>query len=91
MLAARLQEAPINDTSVVALGSAVTVRFPNGTIRSFTLTNRPQSVDPSQGVISGESPLGHALLGKTVGHIAAYTVGQEAFSVEIMGVVSEKR
>ncbi|OHA42941.1 MAG: hypothetical protein A3H73_02035 [Candidatus Taylorbacteria bacterium RIFCSPLOWO2_02_FULL_50_120] len=59
----------------------------NGTIRTFTITNLPQSVAPDKGIISDQSPLGAALLGKTAGEVVIYAVGTEKFSVEVVAVL----
>lgn len=74
----------------ITIGSTVMVRFPNGITHSFTITSHAQSVSPEKGVISDQSPLGEALLGKTVGALVTYTVGGRKFSVEIVPVEPTK-
>lgn len=75
----------------IAIGSKVTVRFASGNTRTFTITNEAQAVAPEHGVISDQSPLGSALLGKTVGDSARFAVGAQASSVEIVEVETAKR
>ncbi len=74
----------INDC--ITVGSRVTVRFPNGPTRVFTITDQTKEVAPDKGVISDQSPLGAALLGKTVGDHARFAVGVQTSSVEIVEV-----
>ncbi|OHA42947.1 MAG: hypothetical protein A3H73_02065 [Candidatus Taylorbacteria bacterium RIFCSPLOWO2_02_FULL_50_120] len=71
----------------ITVGSGAQVRFGNGTIRTFTITNRPQSVAPDKGIISDQSPLGAALLGKTAGEAVTYAVGARKLSVEVVAVL----
>lgn len=54
-----------SDNGAATLGSAVTVKL-NGTTATFTIVG-PAEADPTDGMISNESPLGQALLGKKVG------------------------
>ena len=71
----------------ITVGSGAQVRFGNGTILIFTITNRPQSVAPDKGIISDQSPLGAALLGKTAGEAVTYAVGARKLSVEVVAVL----
>jgi transcription elongation factor GreA len=52
----------------VALGSKVTVKH-NGSSSSYTIVG-PAEADPANGLISNESPIGQALLGKGKGEEA---------------------
>lgn len=78
-------------TGCITVGSRVTVRFSNGNIRTFTITNQSQAVAPDKGVISDQSPLGAVLLGKTEGEVATFVVGTQPSSVEIVEVGTAKR
>ena len=71
----------------ITVGSGAQVRFGNGAIRTFTITNRPQFVAPDTGIISDQSPLGAALLGKTAGEAVTYAVGAKKLSVEVVAVL----
>ena len=51
---------------LVQLGSKVTVRHQDGSEEHYTIVGSAE-VDPSQGKISNQSPVGKALLGKRVG------------------------
>jgi len=55
-------------TGMVTLGSKVDVEF-NGKRKVFTLVGSHEA-DPLKGLVSNESPLGMALLGKKVGDMA---------------------
>jgi len=82
------QRKPENSVTV---GSRVRVRFSNGNIRAFTITNQAQAVAPHKGVISNQSPLGAALIGKTVGDYAKFVVGTQTLSVEIIEAIVESK
>jgi transcription elongation factor GreA len=73
--------APRNETSIVDLGTTVTVRFSDGTESIFTLLGEADS-DPTHGQLSYKSPLGQALMHSKVGDIVSYEV--KDFSEEIV-------
>lgn len=75
----------------ITIGSRVTVCFSAGETRTFTftITSDPRAVAPDKGVISDQSPLGAALLGKSKGDIANFTAGGRPTSVEITSVRSK--
>lgn len=56
----------------VNVGSTITVEW-NGTKKQFTIVG-PAEVDPRQGKISNESPLGRALLDKHTGDVVEVAV-----------------
>jgi transcription elongation factor GreA len=58
---------------LVQLGSKVTVRHQDGSEEHYTIVGRAE-VDPGEGKISNESPVGKALLGKRVGDEVEVTV-----------------
>ncbi len=60
------------DTSVVSLGTTVTVAQNGGQPESFQLVGTAEA-HPGRGRISNASPLGKALLGKAVGETAEFT------------------
>ena len=60
-------------TDLVQLGSKVTVRHQDGNEENYTIVGSVE-VDPSEGKISNESPVGKALLGKRVGDEVEVTV-----------------
>ncbi len=51
---------------VVALGSTVKIRFPDGNENTYTIVGSTEA-DPEEGRISDESPIGAALLGQKAG------------------------
>lgn len=53
-------------SSAVKLGSKVTVRSKDGGKELYTIVGSAEA-NPSEGKISNESPVGHALMGKRVG------------------------
>jgi transcription elongation factor GreA len=58
---------------LVQLGSRVTVRHQDGSDEQYTIVGSVE-VDPGEGKISNESPVGKALLGKRVGDEVEITV-----------------
>lgn len=72
----------------IGVDSRATVRFSPDRIAEFTVA-LPRDADPGRGVISCESPLGRALMGKRQGDRAEYSVDGRAFQVEILAVIAE--
>ena len=64
--AAIIDEQEAHNTSVVRLGSNVTVVGEKGKKEHYTIVGSAEA-KPSEGRISNESPVGRALLGKRVG------------------------
>lgn len=62
---AHIVKSNSGDHGTVALGTTVTVKH-NSNTQSFTIVGHAEA-DPASGLISNESPLGQALLGKKVG------------------------
>ncbi|HVY63637.1 MAG TPA: GreA/GreB family elongation factor [Gammaproteobacteria bacterium] len=63
---ARLVPAATAPVEAVRFGTAVTVRFEDGTQRTFRLVGEDEA-DPARGLVSWVAPLGKALTGKSVG------------------------
>jgi transcription elongation GreA/GreB family factor len=63
---ARLVPPPAGVPEVARFGVAVTVRFDDGTERTFTVVGEDEA-DPARGLVSWVAPLGKALTGKQVG------------------------
>lgn len=76
-LEAMLRNAQIIDenhnSKIVTLGSIVTVVDDDGYEETYTIVGSAEA-DPSQGRISNESPVGRALLGRSVGEEARVRV-----------------
>ncbi len=53
---------------IVALGSTVKIRFPEGEEETYTIVGSTEA-DPDEGRISDESPLGTALIGQSAGSV----------------------
>lgn len=69
ILAQALVVEPSKNSDEVAFGSTVVIKEGNKKPQTFKIVGVAES-DPSQGMISNESPLGKALLGKKVGEYA---------------------
>jgi transcription elongation factor GreA len=61
-----IDEDAAHHSSRVQIGSAVTVTSSEGKKMDYTIVG-PAEAQPTEGLISNESPVGHALLGKRVG------------------------
>jgi len=61
-----IDEEAAHHASRVQLGSKVTVVEPDGNTREYTIVGAAEA-RPAEGLISNESPVGRALLGKRVG------------------------
>jgi transcription elongation factor GreA len=77
---AQVAEPKPGDTTV-QLGSQVTVRYEGGTEETLTVVG-PLEADPQRGYVSGESPAGKALLGKSAG--AGVNVGTADDSLSLV-------
>jgi len=69
----------------VEIGSTVRVKFPSGEMMSFTITSSHHT-DPSHGIISCDSPLGKALIGKKAGETISYAVENRIFEVTLVEI-----
>jgi transcription elongation factor GreA len=68
----------------VRLGAEITVKM-NGKIKRFLILGSSEA-DPSKGVISHNSPIGSALLGKKAGERAIAKAGGKKIELEIIKV-----
>ena len=70
---------------IAQIGSAVTVRAGNGRSRKYTLVGSAEA-KPLEGKISNESPVGMALLDKSVGDVVEVTTPAGAQTLTITAV-----
>lgn len=84
------QEETSQKTAIrrIEIGSTVTVMFQSGETVTYTIVQATRT-DPDHCIISCDSPLGKALLGKKPGDTVVYTVGGRAIQVNIMQIFSE--
>ena len=68
---------PDQDNTIVNIGDTVVIQDEDGEMETYTIVGVAEA-DPSKGLISNESPVGHALLKQRVGEevIAKTPVGQ---------------
>jgi transcription elongation factor GreA len=89
LITKRIRNAKIitknNDSSFVQLGSEVLVRFSDGFEQRFKVLGDADS-NPSSGVVSHNSPLGRALMGKRTGAKVSYLVSGEFEEVTILAI-----
>lgn len=77
------------DTRSIAIGDTVRIKFPSGPAVSFTIAPSLHT-DPGHGVISCDSPLGKALLGKKAGDRVTYAVENRMFQADITEIKSSQ-
>ncbi|MFH8342457.1 GreA/GreB family elongation factor [Streptomyces sp. AM6-12] len=72
-------------TDVVGVGSAVTVRFANGSVETLSIGEGAEALD--QNLVTEDSPLGRALLGRRAGDSVRYDTpdGPASAVVESIG------
>lgn len=80
---AKVGEAPVGDA--VAAGMIVTTVDPDGDESTFLVGSREDRVTGVP-VVSAQSPLGKALMGKKVGDDASYEAPAGRFTVKVTGV-----
>lgn len=76
----------VNTPMPIKEGQNAKVLFPNNSIRTFKISHNPDHAAPESGIISLHSPLGQALIGRTVGDEVQYKVGDRVLKVKILGV-----
>lgn len=69
----------------VRFGAWVTVEREDGEERRYRLVDREES-DPKAGLISVQSPVGKALLGKRVGDVAEVRLADGPMELEVVGL-----
>lgn len=80
-----MQSVSLENGSEVSIGSRAEVEFEDGRRLKVTICS-PQEVDPSNGCISYESPLGDALLGARPGETLTYQVNGRKITVKVISV-----
>lgn len=82
----RAEEKAKDGTVCVGIGCIVSIKFQNNSTRVFEITDSIQRVAPEKGVISHESPLGKALIGREAGERVSYIVSDRTLPVEILSI-----
>ncbi len=72
-------------TDEVGIGSKVRVRYEDGSEETYTVVGAAEA-SPREGLISNESPLGQALLGRKPGDEVTVEAPDGAFKVKIIAV-----
>ena len=72
----------------VADGSRVTLRFPNGDVATFRIVAIPQeaSSDDRDDVVTADSPLGRALVGRRAGDLITYEGPDGDLQAEVLAI-----
>jgi transcription elongation factor GreA len=76
---------PGNEDNIVNIGETVTIQTDDDETEQYTIVGKTEA-DPSRGLISNESPLGHALLGHKVGDTVIVHAPAGEIQYEILGV-----
>ncbi|MGZ4122615.1 MAG: transcription elongation factor GreA [Tumebacillaceae bacterium] len=83
----RIIEPGSEDKSKVAIGSTVKIKeIPDGDIEIYAIVGTQES-DPSEGKISNESPLGFAMIGRSVGETVTINSPGGQLEFEIIEIV----
>lgn len=80
-----MQSVSLENGSEVSIGSRVEVEFEDGRRRKIMICS-PQEIDPTNGCISYESPLGSALLGAKPDESRTYQVDGRKITVKVRSV-----
>lgn len=81
---------PGNEDNIVNIGETVTIQTDQEETERYTIVGKAEA-DPSRGLISNESPLGHALLGHKVGDTVIVHAPAGEIQCEILGVAPRNR
>lgn len=78
-----VDDAPASENGTIRIGSKVTVDFGGGDEEEYTIVGAIEA-QPANGMISNESPLGRALMGKRAGDTAYFMSpgGQQKITVK---------
>ncbi|ASS76221.1 transcription elongation factor GreA [Tumebacillus algifaecis] len=83
----RIIEPGGDDKSMVAIGSTVKLKeLPNGDFETYTIVGSTES-DPFDGKISNESPIGSAVIGRTVGDKITVNTPSGQIEFEVVEIV----
>lgn len=83
--AARLIEEPTTRVDFVRMGAHIKVVNPEGEEETYYLVGSSEA-DPRKGLISNESPIGRALIGKRVGDEVTVVAPAGAFNLKILDI-----
>lgn len=70
---------------MIGLGSRVTVTEEDGLQETYHIVGSAEA-DPTEGLISNESPLGRALLGRKVGEVAEVNAPAGVLTFKVVGI-----
>ena len=76
----------LTTTKRAGMGSAVVIVFADGRKADFKIEDSTLT-DPDRGIISYQSPLGNALLGKCAGEKGSYAVGEKIIAFEVLAII----
>jgi transcription elongation factor GreA len=85
LAAAKLIEEPTTKADYVRMGAHIKVVDPEGEEETYYLVGS-QEADPRKGLISNESPIGRALIGKKVGDEVTVVAPAGAFNLKILDI-----
>ncbi|MEV6116362.1 GreA/GreB family elongation factor [Streptomyces sp. NPDC052109] len=76
-------------TDVVGVGSTVTVRFPDGSVESLQIGELAEALD--QNLVTADSPLGRALLGRRPGDSVHFDTPDGPSSAVVVSIGKQSR
>jgi transcription elongation GreA/GreB family factor len=84
--AAVLVDPKTNEGGEIALGTAVTIEYPDARRQSFTIVGEDEA-DPVNGLVSWTSPLGKALVGKHEGDASIWLRPAGDVEIKIVAIL----
>jgi transcription elongation factor GreA len=85
LAAAKVIEAPTTKADYVRMGVHIKVVDPEGEEETYHLVGSHEA-DPRRGLISNESPIGRALIGKRIGDEVTVVAPAGAFTLKILDI-----
>jgi len=85
MLGSAVIIAESGPREMIGLGSRVTVAEDDGLQETYHIVGSAEA-DPTEGLISNESPLGRALLGRKVGEVAEVNAPAGILTFKVVGI-----
>jgi transcription elongation factor GreA len=82
---AKVIEAPTTKVDYVRMGSHIKVSDDDGEVETYYLVGSHEA-DPRRGLISNESPIGRALIGKRVGDEVTVVAPAGSFALKIVDI-----
>jgi len=82
-----LSDGPGSQDGTISIGHVVTIRIDSGETKTYVLVNEHGGQELSgKTMLSSQTPVGTALLGRRIGETVSVGVGQEQLTIKIVAV-----